>query len=436
MSRNPRPIRLSSVDDRKLASDVDILLRLAELREEWASGLLDRQEFRRAQDALAEAVRLKEEAHGAENYRVLDVRLKLTQAKLLEGLSVEQRQQLKEAERLTAGLDELRRRDLAQAQQAAEKSLAIRRAILGERHRETADSLLWLGGIQSDQDQDAKSLDASERALATRRVVLGEKHPDTASAYSSVGIGNSNLGRALAKPDYFAKAREYLEKALAIRRDVCGQRSAETAETLNNLGQMYRSLGGYGPAEDYLREALAIRQEVLGDDAAATAETMHCLGALLHDLGRAMRDSGQLTEARRYLEEAVTKLETLRGDRDPHVAIANGELANVLERQGDLQSARQRYERAITMLGDEARESEANAGWRVWMLHGLSDVLAAQQDAAGARRQAGFGSGQTGGVERLRHGPRTGRRGRGDPGTAAGLPAGGSAERDLQSVEG
>ena len=67
-----------------------------------------------------------------------------------------------------------------------------------------------------------------EQALAIRKAVLGERHPDTASSLN-------NLAALLRAQGDYAAARPLFEQALAICKAVLGERHPDTATSLNNL---------------------------------------------------------------------------------------------------------------------------------------------------------------------------------------------------------
>ena len=53
------------------------------------------------------------------------------------------------------------------------------------------------------------------------------------------------------------------QQALTLRRQVLGEQHADVATSLNNLAQLYQSIGSYAAAEPLYQQAQAITQEAL-----------------------------------------------------------------------------------------------------------------------------------------------------------------------------
>ena len=103
-----------------------------------------------------------------------------------------------------------------------------------------------------------------ERALAIREAVLGPEHPDTATSLN-------NLGYLLQAQGDLAGAKPYFERALAICEAVLGPEHPDTATSLNNLGALLQDQGDLAGAKPYFERALAICEAVLGPEHPDTA---------------------------------------------------------------------------------------------------------------------------------------------------------------------
>lgn len=114
------------------------------------------------------------------------------------------------------------------------------------------------------------------RSLAMHRAVLGERHADVAQALQDL---------AMALPATDPRREEMLEEALAIRREVAPEDSVGLASNLNALAVHTRRSDPDG-AERLYREALRICSEAFGDDHPKTLTVMNNLASLLSVPGR------------------------------------------------------------------------------------------------------------------------------------------------------
>ena len=114
------------------------------------------------------------------------------------------------------------------------------------------------------------------RSLAMHRAVLGERHADVAQALQDL---------AMALPATDPRREEMLEEALAIRREVAPEDSVGLASNLNALAVHTRRSDPEG-AERLYREALRICSEAFGDDHPKTLTVMNNLASLLSVPGR------------------------------------------------------------------------------------------------------------------------------------------------------
>src|SRR6266446_6689892 len=64
-----------------------------------------------------------------------------------------------------------------------------------------------------------------------------------------------------------------------------GQNIPPWRQSLNNLGQLYQTMGEYAKAEPFYQEALRIRQKVLGREHPDVANSLNNLAALYEAMG-------------------------------------------------------------------------------------------------------------------------------------------------------
>jgi len=109
----------------------------------WLGELqVEREDFAAARAARREALDILRKRLGESDWRVVDARWALADVERLAGMDRDQRDRLAEADRLNRTvLDLYGAGKYAEAVPAARQALAIRRAVLGERHPDTATSL-------------------------------------------------------------------------------------------------------------------------------------------------------------------------------------------------------------------------------------------------------------------------------------------------------
>jgi len=218
----------------------------------------------------------------------------------------------------------------AEAEEAAEKAVAIRRETVGPDDPATAAAHVVIGRILLARDRYAEGLahfaDARRiadlhgdtrlaqqailaRSLAlqlTRRVAEaeaaarealalaaasdGEQHSDVADAYLNLGASIEQQGR----PE---DALPYYEEAVRILSRARGERNDRTAFARQSFARALFVTKAHPAAEDNMRRALAALRATRGEDHPLTANASTDLGALLLRLGRN-------EEAVRYLRAA------------------------------------------------------------------------------------------------------------------------------------
>ena len=180
--------------------------------------------------------------------------------------------------------------------------MAIKRAVLGERHPDVAVSLDNIGSAYNAKGEHDKAIEYHEKALAILRVVLGERHPDVATSLNNIGYAYNAKGE-------HDKAIEYYEKALAIKRVVLGERHPDVAVSLNNIGYAYYAKGDHDNAIEYYEKALAISRAVLGERHPDVATS-------LNNIGAAYNDKGEHDKAVQFTRDGLKALSVL-GNGDP-----------------------------------------------------------------------------------------------------------------------
>ena len=246
---------------------------------------LQAEDFPAAREYGKKALAARKQLHGESHWRTTDAQLDLEDVELRAGLTEKLRADLDEAVRLTG--ESVRSRDRSEYQKAAEpaeKALALRRAVLGEKHTAYAESLNNLAVLYQAQSLPAKAEPLFVEALAVRKVSLGEKHPAYADSLHNLALLYQSQGE-------HAKAEPLYMEALAIRKAALGEKHPRYAISLNNLASAYSGQGFHAKAGPLLKEAIGISEDHLEQTAATQSE------------------SGQLTHTaatRRYLDNLLS----------------------------------------------------------------------------------------------------------------------------------
>jgi len=211
---------------------------------------------------------------------------------------------------------------IALAADPQQRSLELRRAELGDRHRDTLVSIHNTGFQRSAEGRQEDAERHYREAIDGRRLVLGERHPDT---LASIG----NLASLLIGQGRLDEAEPYCQEALAGARLVLGDDHSDTLAWIINMGGLLRRLGRLDEAEPYYREAVEKTRLVLGDGDAQTHSALNNMGFLL-------KSQGKLEEAELYYREALAGRRNALGDDHPSTMITISNLGGLLRDLGRL----------------------------------------------------------------------------------------------------
>ncbi len=205
------------------------------------------------------------------------------------------------------------------------QALAIQKQLLGNEHRNVANSLQKLAGAVRRQGKNAEAEKMYREVLAMRRKLLGNDHSEVAETLN-------NLGSLLTKEGNYAAAEVVLREALATRRRLFGSEYWAIGESLDNLGCALCAQDNLTEAAPMLYEALAIRRKAHGSEHPTVAFS-------LDNLGRLLLRERKLTEAEAMMRESLTIRRKLLGDGHPLVAYSLSCVGYVLSAQGKFQEA-------------------------------------------------------------------------------------------------
>ena len=199
----------------------------------------------------------------------------------------------------------------------APRALEGRICLLGLDHKDTLESLYYVGVVFELQYNYVEAERVYQRALKRQEKILGEDHPDTLLTAHSLGSVLRLLGD-------FRQAERFQRRALEGRKRVLGERHPDVYHTLARLALVLGDQGDYEQAEAMIREALKGKEESeLGPDHPSTLNTVWWLAGLLKEMGRE-------AEAKEALQRVANGHLKLSGPQHPVVVQCNKELQEMI----------------------------------------------------------------------------------------------------------
>jgi serine/threonine-protein kinase len=255
---------------------------------------------------------------------------------------------------------------LDRADALLQSSLKERRSRAPTNNDATADNLIALGLLRSDQGQSKEAERLVREALAIINPRDLRDKTLLAKADSALGyvlVNSGEYGRAVAILDqavslqtndgapspelaetlgeladahlylgYYSVSDSLNQRALAIDRDVYGDSDPHVSDDLGNLGQIQEMWGHYADAERYNRQALQISQAWYGQDHPDTARKMATLAETL-----IYEDRYQ--EADSLLQQALATQQRVYGKSNARVARVLNLLGSVANKRADFNEA-------------------------------------------------------------------------------------------------
>ena len=203
--------------------------------------------------------------------------------------------------------------------------LELRRRVLGDEHQDTLRSMRHLTSILPREGRYSEAERLKRQILDIERRVGGPENPATLAAMTG-------LAATLFDEQKYAEAEKLDRDALAIQRRVLGSDHPETLALMDNLALTLDAAGQYREAESLQRETLDIRRRVLGPEHADTAHSML-------DLASVLAHQGQYSEAEKMLQQARDIQRRVLGPDHPDTAITTYELACVAALAGSREQA-------------------------------------------------------------------------------------------------
>jgi CHAT domain-containing protein/tetratricopeptide (TPR) repeat protein len=240
-----------------------------------------------------------------------------------------------------------------------------------------ADRLLQQGIQHYQQGNSQAALVAFQRAIALFRQ-LGDR--------LGKGTTLNNIGEVYRSLGQYSRALEYYQQALTIARDIKHRSSQATA--LNNIGLIYASLRNYPRALEYAQQALAIFKDI-GNRAGE--------GTTLSNIGTIYDSLGQYSRALEFYQQALAIHKAI-GDRLGEGTTLNN-LGEFYHSLGQYSKALEFYQHALVLLkdiGNRAGEGNTlnNIGGIYLSLGNYARALEFYQQALAIAKDIGDRSGE------------------------------------------
>ncbi len=186
------------------------------------------------------------------------------------------------------------------------QALALRKEILGEKHKDYSNTLNNLAGLYANMGNYSAAEPLYKESLQIRKETLGEKHPEYAQSLNNLAILYHNMGN-------YAATELLYKESLQIRKESVGTKHPDYGDGLNNLGVLYWNMGNYAAAEPFCKESLQIRKETVGEKHPNYAWSLNNLANLYQSMGN-------YAAAEPLYKQALQTRKEVLGDKHPDYA--------------------------------------------------------------------------------------------------------------------
>ena len=274
----------------------------------------------------------------------------------------------REVAKSTYGLAQLYHKEgrYAEAKNLYEEVLAMDKDLFGDHHLMTAQCLDSLGCLYRDLRDFTQAENLLQQSLEIREAELEKnqkpKHPDTAQSLNDLGDLYRSLGRGR-----YEKAEELIRDALEIRRTVLNSpeapdvdRHPDIAQSYNTLASLYNSWKRYDEAEHYYYKALEINRRILGENHPYTAHTLSSLADLYFNRAdQSAYDKQVLYEkAKQFTEQAFEIRKKLNGPTPADMGHSLYNMARLSYANKDYKKAEEYYKETLTLDEKELGSSD------------------------------------------------------------------------------
>jgi tetratricopeptide (TPR) repeat protein len=223
------------------------------------------------------------------------------------------------------------------------QTMELRETISGKEHRSTLDCMNDLAIVLNNQGKYEEAEIMHRRTLELRQTILGKEHPSTLSSSNNLAIVLNNQGK-------YEEAEMMHREELELCQKIRGEEHPSTLDSMNNLALVLKSQGKYEEAEMMHREELELCQKIRGKEHPSTLDSMN-------NLALVVKSQGKYEEAEMMHREELELCQKIRGKEHPSTLSSMNNLALVLKHQGKYEEAEMMHRQTLklkeTVLGNE-----------------------------------------------------------------------------------
>jgi non-specific serine/threonine protein kinase/serine/threonine-protein kinase len=212
-----------------------------------------------------------------------------------------------------------------EARKHFERSLELRKRVLGAEDPLTIETTVRLGATAFDQSNYGEAEALLSQALEAARRVLGPQDLTTLRAMTSLAGVYRRQGR-------YPRAEALVNQAVEIKRRVMGPENPSTLNSMSVLAEVYDEEAKYGQAETLINQILEIRRRVSGPQGPDTLISVNNL-ANVYDA------QGKYAQAEALHRENLDIRRRVLGPNNPYTLSSMSNLASVCEEEGKYSEA-------------------------------------------------------------------------------------------------
>lgn len=207
-----------------------------------------------------------------------------------------------------------------QAEPLFRRALEIRRQSLGDRDKDTLQSMYSLAEVLTWEGKTAEAEKLCRESFDGRKAVLGVEHRDTL-------ISMSWLGWVLYIEGHYPEAEKMYRDAIAIATRALGPDDNVTSKAKNRLAVLFSTQRKYSEAETIFREVLETDRHTLGPEDSDTLQATN-------NLANALQGEGKAAEAEKLNRDTLPVYQRLYGPEHRKTLMVEENLGNCLKDEG------------------------------------------------------------------------------------------------------